>query len=164
MTKDTQLAQDIVHDTFVALYFYKKDSDFDNMNKIKAWLIKTSINKTINFLKKRKKIVYLSPKSFARLEDNASFMPDTTLEKNETNLEIRKAIDYLAPELKSLIILYYFTEMPQAEIAETLEIPLGTVKSRLNKARTLLKKHLAKYNQKFVSESEKNKKKGGDLP
>ncbi len=55
MTKDTQLAQDIVHDTFVALYFYKKDSDFDNMNKIKAWLIKTSINKTINFLKKKKR-------------------------------------------------------------------------------------------------------------
>lgn len=111
MTKDAQLAQDIVHDTFLALYFYKKDTDFESMNKTKAWLIKTSVNKTINFLKKRKKVVYLSPESFERLEDNVSFIPDTSLEKKETNLEVRRAIDYLAPELKSLIVLYYFIEI-----------------------------------------------------
>lgn len=48
----------------------------------------------------------------------------------------------LPPDLKIIMVLYYYNEMPQKEIAQLIGIPLGTVKSRLNRARALMKESL----------------------
>ena len=66
------------------------------------------------------------------------------MDKKELALEIRKAINKLPEDMKALILLYYFLEIQQKEIAEILGVALGTVKTRLRRARLAIKNHLLK--------------------
>lgn len=70
--------------------------------------------------------------------------------------QIQAAIDRLPEEYRVVAVLYFLSEMPYEEIAETLEIPLGTVRSRLHRARKMLQVSLWRIAQErgFVSETE----------
>jgi hypothetical protein len=58
---------------------------------------------------------------------------------------IREAIDLLPPDLKSVVLLKYYSGYKETEIAEIMRIPVGTVKTKLHKARAVLSKKLEKY-------------------
>ncbi len=62
--------------------------------------------------------------------------------EKELTLEIHKAMAKLPEDLKALVVLSYFLEIPLKEIAASLELPLGTVKTRLRRARFILKEQL----------------------
>ena len=138
--KDIQLAEDIVQEVFLTLYF--KSGSIRDRNKIKHWLARTTANRAIDFLRRSQKIVILSEDFFGKLPNSTWADPVVEMDKKELVLEIHKAIDKLPEDIKILVILYYFVEIPQKEIAEILGIPLGTVKSRLRRARLTLKGHL----------------------
>ena len=59
-------------------------------------------------------------------------------------LDVKQAMEKLNKEQKQIVILYYFDDLSTETIAEMLEIPKGTVKSRLSKARQVLAKELIK--------------------
>ena len=138
--KDVQLAEDIVQEVFVTLY-YKADSIRDR-KKIKHWLARTTANRAVDFLRRSQKVAIFSEDSFGQLPNNTWADPVVEMDKKELVLGIHKAIDKLPEDIKMLVILYYFVEIPQKEIAEILGIPLGTVKTRLRRARLALKGHL----------------------
>jgi DNA-directed RNA polymerase specialized sigma24 family protein len=66
----------------------------------------------------------------------------TQLATRERNERVREAIDRLPPKYRAIVCLYYLDEMPVAEIAEAMEMPGGTVKIRLHRARALLRERL----------------------
>ena len=66
------------------------------------------------------------------------------MDKKELALEIHKAINKLPEDMKALILLYYFLEIQQKEIAEIMGVALGTVKTRFRRARLAIKNHLLK--------------------
>jgi RNA polymerase sigma-70 factor (ECF subfamily) len=138
--KDPQLAEDIVQEVFVTLY-YKGDSIRDK-SKIKPWLIRTAVNRAIDFARRFQKVVSLPGDYLERLESSVPFEPSGEIDEKELALELRSAVNMLPADFKALVILYYYLEIPQKEIAETLGIPLGTVKTRLRRARLALKYHL----------------------
>ncbi len=148
VVKDAQLAEDIVQEVFVTLY-YKGNSIRDN-SKIKSWLIRTTVNRAIDFTRKSQKLVTQPEDFFNQLDHNTWAEPAREMDEKEQVQEVHKAVNTLPADIKALVVLHYFLEIPQREIAETLKMPLGTVKTRLRKARMALKKHL------LMKEKERN--------
>jgi RNA polymerase sigma-70 factor, ECF subfamily len=95
---------------------------------IKTWLTKILINQCKTMLKKRNKGTF-------SIEQHHELGQNTNFEK----IEIKEYINQLDHNLKVIAVLYYYNDLPLKEIAEIVEVPIGTIKSRLSKVRTTLK-------------------------
>ncbi|MFQ3549140.1 MAG: sigma-70 family RNA polymerase sigma factor [Armatimonadota bacterium] len=137
-------ALDVTQDAFVKAY-----TRLDSFNKDSAfytWLYRIAINTAIDFLRKRKSrpAISLSDEKFTEsgfepeAKDNYSD-PVRTLYSNEQMRELRYGLTKLSEKLRSVIILHDIQGMSQDEVAEILKIPVGTVKSRVSRARNTLK-------------------------
>jgi RNA polymerase sigma-70 factor (ECF subfamily) len=140
IVKDRSLAEELVHDTF--LQAMDKIDTVRDFSKIESWLLRIAINKTYNFLRARKKISAFPLAVAEEADDSNANDPVKFLTDEETCAEIRRAIGLLQPDMAALIILYYFDNMTFQEIASLLDIPSGTVKTRIYRARQTLKKFL----------------------
>ena len=76
---------------------------------------------------------------FASEEEKSAAMEHVAVQDKEDYSYLHEAINRLPEKLRMTVILFYFKEMDLNETANLLDIPVGTVKSRLNKARKLLK-------------------------
>ena len=130
MLKNEHDAQDAVHDAILCAY--------QNRNKLRhqeyfgTWLIRILINRCKRVLKERKR--------FVDIGDN---VPDITSRDNPyISMEIAEALDSLPEKIRLTVILFYIEDYSIEEIKNILHIPKGTVKSRLHKGRSLLKKLL----------------------
>lgn len=73
--------------------------------------------------------------------------PENQLSQKELIQETKKAIQSLPDDYQGVIMLYYYAELSYNEISELLSIPIGTVKSRLNRGRLLIKKSITESEQ-----------------
>ncbi|WP_406242697.1 sigma-70 family RNA polymerase sigma factor [Tissierella carlieri] len=96
-----------------------------------TWLVRIVINCSINFIKKSKKILYMDNETMENIYHN----------KNDVleNIDLKEALEKLDYNHKAVIVLRYSQDLKLKEIAEILDIPLSTVKTRLYKAIELLK-------------------------
>ncbi len=128
LLRNCEEAQDIVMDTFVALM---KQSSFTDENHIKAWLIRTAENKSINVLKS------------ARVRRNQpidEFLENTLhTAPNSSEYELLDMVLRLPDKLKTTIYMYYYEDMTAAEISAALGISEATVYKRLERGRKSLK-------------------------
>jgi len=132
---DKDTANDIEQDVYLKLW--KTSSYTQSMNYIKAIVINTCKD---FFRSKNYKLTSLN-----NSDDDALLTIKDNKEQTEKKTEnifrqkqIKKAIDKLPPKLKEVAILFDIQEMTQDDIAKKLKCPVGTVKSRLFKARKLL--------------------------
>ena len=113
---------------------------YENIHKLKdcaffkTWIIRILINQSNTAYKKRNKIVYLHDVAGELPYEDVYDLGDDALGKAVAGLDI---------ELRTVITLYYFQDMRIKEIANALQIPQGTVKWRLSKAKSVLKKQLS---------------------
>lgn len=126
MTKNNDDALDCIQEAI--LQAFKNISSLLHEEYFKTWLIKILINKCNEMLYKKKRIILFSE---YQSEDSYSY--------NTEVIEVRDAVNKLEESLKLLVVLYYFEDMSIKDIAESLNIPEGTVKSRLARAREKLK-------------------------
>lgn len=103
----------------------------DKYRKSKRWL--NIIKHYFNEEKKEKEIINFPSKNN---------LPEKEIIKNEEKELLKKAVNKLKDEYRIPIILYYFERISYKEISEIMLIPEGTIKSRLNKARKLLKEYV----------------------
>ncbi|MEC0226511.1 sigma-70 family RNA polymerase sigma factor [Paenibacillus alba] len=94
----------------------------------KTWFTRIVINECNRILNNRKKVVTLQKINSYRDQ----------LDEDYKGIELREIVDQLEQPLRTLIILYYYEDMSLSQIADLLEIPEGTVKSRLHRARAEL--------------------------
>ncbi|MFH2090764.1 MAG: sigma-70 family RNA polymerase sigma factor [Pseudomonadota bacterium] len=137
-------AEDIVQETYMMAF--DKFHQLREKSKCKPWLLRILRN---NFLKN-----YYRNKSRKRLSETdyldfakASIARETAeqvLEKVSDEKAVQKAVDQLAEKYRSVLLLYYVDEMLYKDIATALQIPIGTVMSRLTRAREGLKTILLK--------------------
>ncbi|KAA0547206.1 RNA polymerase sigma factor [Bacillus sp. BGMRC 2118] len=131
-TRDEQLSIDIVQDTFVNLQRYKHDYD-PKQGKLKSYVFQIAYRLLITKINRRNKFRSLLP----------FLVPNEVHDISQLErMTIREAISRLPEIQRAVILLFYYHDMQQDEIASILEIPLGTVKSRLHKAIKKLKKEL----------------------
>ena len=130
MLKNENDAQDAVHEAILCAYQNRKRLRQEQY--FGTWLVRILINVCHKMIKARK-----------RYSDIGESLPDIASRDNPyTSVEIGDLIDRLPEKIRLTVILFYIEDYSIKEIKETLHIPEGTVKSRLNKGRSLLKKWL----------------------
>jgi RNA polymerase sigma-70 factor (ECF subfamily) len=114
----------------------------DHHRPLEPWLYRVTANLSYTWVKRRKR--WFSP-----LEDIAEWIsgnkrhaPQHAAEMGEQSQQVQQAISALPIGQRVVIVLYYINDLSLQEISEILEIPQGTVKSRLHYGRQSLKKHL----------------------
>ena len=146
LLKNEADAEDIVQDTFVTLI--ESYDTIEDKSKVTAWLKKIAANKCLNRLT-RTKTDSVEDEFFEDVEAvPEDFLPDTIVESAEMRKIIMDIIERsLSDDIRRTLILFYFDEMSTKEIAETLGVPEGTVRRRLNFARNKIKKEVEKYEE-----------------
>ena len=122
-----------------------------------TWLFKIAANNCIDFLRKSKRIVFADAPTDEEggQEDYPATLPSTTKDPEEKVIEkqkislMREVVVKLKPHYRHLIELRYFKEYSYEEIAEQMELPIGTVKAQLFRARELLLNILNRTGQKL---------------
>ena len=152
--KNEELAEEVIHDTFVkAITHFPNLKRYDNL---RAWIFKTAINQAYNIIKKEKRVFLVSNDYFESNEYSLEDNPLEFLTKKEQKTEIRQALRLLDPEACTIITLRYYCNLRLKEIGDLLEIPTGTVKSRLHRSLVQLRKYMIKN-----SHAKTSMKKGG---
>jgi len=143
MMKNHDAADDIAQETFINAYSSIKS--FKLGYSFYTWLYRICMNLSINHLRRQKFVI---PESHFE-EETSPLEKETTTEdplsllvQKERERKIEQAIDSLSPKYKAVFILKVYEDLSYEEIAQTLKISLGTVMSRLFRAREKLQKLL----------------------
>ena len=144
LTGAHQSADDLAQETFVKAYLAL--ARFDAQWPLYPWLRKIAVNSGLNYLKTRGRERSLENGSpggrlapaAARGDD-----PEVRLARAEFRAKLDAAVESLSADQKSVFILRFHESLSYEEISRTLDLPLGTVMSRLNRARQKLKDLLA---------------------
>lgn len=111
-----------------------------------TWLFKIATNNCIDFIRKKKMVLYSIDKGIEDDEGgkmsfdlkSSNLNPEEDLVRKQKVLKMHAIVEKLKPRYKELIELRYFKELSYEEIAQELDIPLGTVKAQLFRARDFL--------------------------
>lgn len=116
---------------------YEKIKTLKQLEFFKTWITRILINECNYILKQKKKVIYI---------ENYTEKPNDiyTDYDSEISIDVKQALKKLDESLNQIVILYYFEDLSIEEIANIIEIPKGTVKSRLSRARQILAKQLIK--------------------
>jgi len=150
-------AEDIAMQSFTKA-FKNLDSYNDNY-AFSTWLFKIASNSSIDFLrKKRLKTTSLDRRMNKNDESSTSFSqsildpeldPEEKFVLKQRNNLMKEVVESINPKYRELIKLRFFEELKYDEIAVRLNIPIGTVKVRLSRAKTLLTEILSDHKDKF---------------
>ena len=140
---DIDLAQDLAQETFLKVYI-KKDS-YREISKFSTWLytIASNLAKTELRKIKRRKTYSISEISISEREHNYFIDEDNNdkLDDNEAKI-LHKSIFELEQDFRTIIILREIQELSYENISKILKLPLGTVKSRINRGKLKLREIL----------------------
>jgi RNA polymerase sigma-70 factor, ECF subfamily len=144
---DRDAADDVVQDVFVRV-FRKKDA-YRPVAKFSTWIYTIAANLSKTELRRRRKHIFFSLSRGKEDSDrqpleipDLRFAADTPAETESRNLLIQQALDALNPKFKEILILADIQDLTYEEIAAITGMNIGTVKSRLNRARAKLQKML----------------------
>ena len=154
LTLDEDDAKDLVQDTYLkAFRFIKKKKKGTNA---KAWLFRILKNSFINDYRKKSKepskVDYQEVESYYNSDDvDRQITTDLRIESLQDMIgdEISNALNSLDVDFRTVIILCDLEGFKYDEMAKILDIPIGTVRSRLHRARNLLKDKLSVYAKKM---------------
>ncbi len=150
MLQDREDAYDVAQEVFVKLY--RKIESFTGSAALDTWIYRITVNASLDELRKRGRRVRTVPlqaQSDAEEEytlpiaDETS-SPENVILSNERRREILGAISRLSEKYRSVLILREFEDLDYEQIAQALGISVGTVKSRLSRAREKLRNILEK--------------------
>jgi RNA polymerase sigma-70 factor (ECF subfamily) len=147
-TGDFRTAEDLAQEAFLRVF--KKIQDYNSTAKFSTWLYTIASNLAKDEFKRRSRhpARSLDWKSGgdttrdmpqAKAADTTSSVPGARLEKDEVRLNVNKALDLLDAHDREILVLKDVQGLSYDEIAEILGLPMGTVKSRISRARTAFK-------------------------
>ena len=142
---DVDLAEDLLQDTFLKLYTHK--NSYREIAKFSTWIYTIAGNfaKTELRKKQRRKTYANSELAFQEGEfiiKDESERPDDKLLKENLQENLQVCLSILPLDFKTIIILRDIQELSYDEISKIIEVPLGTVKSRINRGRVKLQELL----------------------
>lgn len=146
MTGEHQSADDLSQETFIKAYLSLQK--FKNGMSFFSWIRKIALNNSLNYLKKRKREEPLGIREIKvteNLNSSPSELPPEQLQRNVLELKFKEAIEALPLNQKTVFILRVFDNLSYKVIADLLNIPPGTVMSRLSRSRNKLKSLLAEH-------------------
>lgn len=147
MLSNQQEAEDVAQEAFIRAY--TNLHTFDQKRKFSTWIFRIATNLCIDRIRKKKPDYYLDANvpgtegltMYSQVAADTE-MPEEEVEKMEVQKRVQFEINKLSDKYRSVIILRYIEELSLQEISEILELPLGTVKTRLHRGRAALKQQM----------------------
>jgi RNA polymerase sigma-70 factor, ECF subfamily len=145
LTGDRDAAEDLTQETFVKAW--KKLKSFDQSKSFKTWLFTIAKNTTFDWLKKKKEIPFSNfadeeGESWLENVADENILPDEILERSDLADELEKILEKIPPHYRVILLLHYKEDFSLHEIAEILDEPYNTIKSRHQRGLIKLKKAL----------------------
>ncbi len=139
LCKNKDDAWDLYQETW--LRAYEKQDKYDSSYTYEGWLTTICVNRYRDFLRRLKIAPFFD--LFQTTEEKDRAIADIPVEEREDFSHVRKAVDDLPEKFREAVILFYFEDKDIRRTAEILKVPEGTVKTRLMKARKMLKEVLS---------------------
>ena len=148
--KDVQIAEDIVQDSFIkafkALESFREDSSFY------TWIYRITVNTSKNFLvsKKRKSELLnsdLSEEASHEIEPVEAYSPEDLLQATQLKKVITETIDQLGEDTRTALTLRELDGLSYEQIADVVNCPVGTVRSRIFRGREVIDEAISQYKQ-----------------
>ena len=149
-TQNHKDSEDLVQETFLRVH--KSRHSYERIAKFSTWMYTIAINLAKSLYKRKKRMKLISihkndsdPNSFDFLLEDASILQDEKLHQTLSLQKLQKAVDSLQDEFKQVVILRDIEQMSYEEISEKIGMPMGTVKSRINRGRAQISKQIEEY-------------------
>jgi RNA polymerase sigma-70 factor (ECF subfamily) len=140
IVRDPAVAEDILQDCFLKVYTNAHRIDTDR--PLAPWLYRVTVNLSYTRVSRNRNNRTSLDNVIDRLTSPMRQAPDRLAEQTELRQNVRKAIGALSIDQRVVIVLYYLNNLSLQDIAEILDLPVGTVKSRLYYARENLRNQL----------------------
>lgn len=155
LTRNPDLASDVVADAFMRVNSALKN--FKGQAAFGTWLYRIVTNCYLDRRKRDKESRNVSldqslsvgDAELERQYEDDSDGPVEIAERNERELMVQRALDEMPEYQKAMLVMYHLENLSYEEISETLDLPIGTVKSRLNRARLALRELLNRHGELF---------------
>lgn len=141
LTDNSDIAKDIAQEVFIKVY--RNISKFKFESKLSTWIGKITYSETVNYLKKENRYTTAD-----RLDDihattlKSDDSPFDNTDKNDISFHLKNAIARLPEHYRRVLVLYHLDEFDYKEIGDICQMPEGTVKNYIFRARKLLKEDL----------------------
>lgn len=140
ITGDQEAANDLLQDVFLRLYRFAHH--VDAQRPLEPWLYRMTANLSYTWVKR-------SRRWFKPIEDLSEWLagigknvPDESTERNDDWEQVQRAVTQLPVSQRVVVVLYYLNDLSLQDIAVILDVPVGTVKSRLHYGRQALRKKM----------------------
>jgi len=147
MVSNSSDREEICQDVFVKVYQNLKGFQFES--KLSTWIARITYNTCINYLDKKKIPLFDDCSLEEQTLDSfpaQDMLPDEYAEKNDVSQRLQTEIDKMPTHFQMILTLYHLDNLTYNQITEIMQMPQGTIKSYLFRARKLLKQRLmAKY-------------------
>ncbi len=151
MVRDREKAEDLAQDTFIKVF--NALDKYDPSYKFSSWIFKIAHNTTVDLLRKKEpETLSLDGSPHARTQEQAEASSLTAVSHDETpedytaskelGSEIEMALAELRPKYREALVLWHLEGRPYDEIAEIMDLPLGTVKTYIHRGRNELREKL----------------------
>ena len=148
ITREQAQAEDVVQSAFIRAY--ERIAQFDEQRPFGPWFLKSVVNAAIQAARRRQRTLSLDDQAaegqhFLELLQHEAPGADDRLEADERRQVVRQALQKLSPEQRAVVVMRYYLEMNEKEIAEVLAAPHGTIKWRLHAGRNRLRGILQRF-------------------
>lgn len=153
LTRNSEEASDVVADAFIRIY--NAIGTFKGQSSFSTWMYRILTNCFLDFRKKIKPTMSLEVASqvgegeIERQFEDPGPTPHDESERIEREERVERAVNRLPEYQRAMIVMYHVDMLTYEEISSALDLPIGTVKSRLNRARLSLRDYLVKDQELF---------------
>ena len=144
VTGNSADALDAAQEAFILIY--RKIQNFKFKSKLSSWIYRVSVNSAIDTCRRRKKkefcFVDISEEGQVCFLDKSDGGPCPSFKEEHGRVGFQRMLSVLSPKLRVVVVLRYLEELSYSEIAETLQLAIGTVKSRLSRAHLAIGEYL----------------------
>jgi RNA polymerase sigma-70 factor (ECF subfamily) len=142
ITSNRETAEEVTVDVFHEVW--RRSCDYDPANgSVIGWIMNQARSRSIDRVRLEQRKKRVNPHSDDPLSPTAATDPHATLELGQLRGVVEKALVLLSPEERQAIETAYFAELTHVEVAERLNQPLGTIKTRIRSGLTKLRKALS---------------------
>jgi len=142
LVRSRDRAEEVAQDAFVRLY--RNSDKYKQQERLGPYLFRIATNLVVTEIRRERRWSLLLPRLHASTRQSTP-SPDTNLFTSEIQRQVAAAIDRLPINFRAPLVLFEVEEWSYDEIAKALDVRVGTVKSRISRARELLRRHLAPW-------------------
>lgn len=150
LLKNPSDAEDVLQNVYLKVS--RNLTELKNPESFESWVKTIVENESKNYIKKEKRInapiVFVKNKSTEYSKEWNQPVPQEYMEREELRKSVNEILDGLSPEIRACIVLFHYEDKSLNEISEILDLPLGTVKSRLHNGRKQIEKEFGKLRKK----------------